>query len=393
MIKRITLLVTISFLSLSTPVLAAEPGDGTIEGQVVNGTEGGSSVADLDMTLKTYLNNNEVGTATTRADAEGQFAFTGLSTESGYSYEVTLTYQEADYYGDLLSFDEGETTKYTEVIVYDSTTSDEAIKVATAHTIIYVRQGNLQIEEYYLFVNEADRTYIGSGEITAAGTRRTLMLQLPDKITELQYGGELMSCCVVPGDQGFFDTMPVLPGVKNIAYYYQVSYGSGEYMYSQRVNYPIIEFTLLIQGESVEVVSDWLVQGETREDSQGDRYELFSGSDFAPGDILVARFSNLPSINNQMTIIWAVLALTLVAGTFGVGYRLRKKRSQPVSPKGSPEQKRRRLLVELAGLDDDFEAGKIPEESYHQRRAAKKAELVELMQSRKRSAATDNGGS
>jgi hypothetical protein len=56
LIKRIALLIMITILSLSAPALAAEPGSGLIEGQVVNGTEGsGSSAADQDITLKTYL--------------------------------------------------------------------------------------------------------------------------------------------------------------------------------------------------------------------------------------------------------------------------------------------------------------------------------------------------
>ena len=189
MIRRITLLLIVLALSLSAPALADDPGSGIIEGRVVNGTAGGSSVADQEITLNTYLNDVEVGSATTKTDAEGWFAFDGLSTESGYIYEVTLTFQEAEYYGEWLSFDEGETTKSFEVTVYDSTTSDEAIKIATAHTVVYVEQDSLHVEEYYIFVNEADRTYIGSGEITTAGTRRTLRLPLPDKMTDLQYGG------------------------------------------------------------------------------------------------------------------------------------------------------------------------------------------------------------
>ena len=52
MIKRIALLVIIFVLSLSASALAAEPGSGAIEGSVVNRTEGGSSVADQDITLK-----------------------------------------------------------------------------------------------------------------------------------------------------------------------------------------------------------------------------------------------------------------------------------------------------------------------------------------------------
>ena len=380
LIKRITLLLMIIFvLNLSTPTLAAEAGNGIIEGRVVNGTADGSSVADQDVTLKTYQDDAEVDSATTRADTEGRFAFDGLSTSSGYSYQVTLIFQEAEYYSEWLDFAEGETRKVTEVTVYDSTTSDEAIRVAIAHTIVYVRQGNLEVVEFYLFTNESDRTYIGSGEITATGKRRTLSLQLPDKMTEPQYGGELMTCCVLPGEGGFFDTMPVLPGSKEVAYSYKVDYKSGAYALSQRVNYPINDFNILVQGESVIVTSDQLVPRGLVE-FEGSQFNQLSGSDFAKGDTLLAQLSGLPQTSNQRIVLWVVLTLIVLGAGFGFVYLTRRGRLQPVRATGSVQQSRQELLVELAQLDNDFEDSKIPEGSYRRLRAEKKAQLVTLMQ-------------
>jgi hypothetical protein len=75
-----------------------------------------------------------------------------------------------------------------------------------------------------------------------------------------------------------------------------------------------------------------------------------------------------------------VLALVVLGTGFGSGYLLRRKRGQPVSPEGNLDQKRQRLLVELAQLDDSFEAGKIQEEDYRGLRSARKAQLVEVIQ-------------
>ena len=60
MIKRIVLLMVIFILSLFTSALAAEPGDGIIGGQVLDGIDGGSSVTNQEITLNTYLNDTEV---------------------------------------------------------------------------------------------------------------------------------------------------------------------------------------------------------------------------------------------------------------------------------------------------------------------------------------------
>jgi len=375
LIKRIALLLMIFILSLSAPALAAEPGSGIIDGQLVNGTEGGSSLADQEVTLKTYLDNTEVDSTTAQTDAEGKFVFDGLSTEPGYSYQVTLTFQEADYYSEWLNFDEGETTKSTEVIVYDSTTSDEAIKVATAHTVIYVEQGSLWVEEYFLFVNEADRTYIGSKEITAEGTKETLRFSLPKGATELQPGIGLMECCIYNSEEGFVDSMSILPGGKEVAYSYKVDYSSGAYTFSRRVNYPTANFDLLVQGEGIKVASDQLTIEEPLS-IEGILFNHLSGKELAPGSTLVVHLSGLPQTNNQGAVKWVVLTLIVLGAGFGFVYLMRKGRVQPVSP----DQIRQRLLVEIAQLDDDFEAGKIPEAVYRRLRAETKAQLLKLMQ-------------
>ncbi len=380
MIKRIVLLVMIFSLSLAEPVLAVAPDQGIIDGQVVNGTASGSSVVDLELTLKTYLDDTEVDSTTTRTDASGQFVFDGLSTESGYSYQVTLIFQEADYYSEWLSFNEVETSKSVEVTVYDSTTSDEAIKVEIAHTIIYVGQDSLEVIEYFLFVNEADRTYIGSKEVTAEGDTETLKFSLPREATEVQITLGLMECCIVANEEGFGETMPILPGSKEVAYSYRVNHSSGRYTFSQNMNYPTAKYDLLFQGEVIEVISGQLATAESM-DIEGTQFTHLSGSDFARGDILVVQLSDLPETDNQGAIIW--VALTLVVLTGGFGYLLRRRRGQPVSLEDSLDQRRRGLLVELAQLDDDFERGEIPEEDYRRLRAVRKSQLVELMQGAK----------
>ena len=242
--------------------------------------------------------------------------------------------------------------------------------------------------EFYLFVNEGDRTYVGSGEITTTGTRKTLNFLLPSKATELQYGGELMGCCILKSEEGFTDTMPVLPGSKEIVYSYIVDYNSGTHTFSRNVNYPTVNYEFLVQGEGIMISSDQLTTGDPL-NIDGIQFNHFLGNNFAPGDAVVVKLSGLPETSSQGAVIWAALALIVLVAGSGFVYRLRKRRLQPASPEDSPNQVRQRLLVELAHLDDDFEAGKMPEESYRRLRAERKAQLVELMKGPKE----ENGNS
>ncbi len=393
MIRRAILLVTILILTPSAFAIAAEPGSGVIEGQVINWTEGGSSVADQDVTLKTYLNNDEVGSTPTKTDAEGKFKFDDLPTESDYFYEVWLDYQEAEY-SEWVWFEENETSKSIEVVVYDSTTSDEAIKVATSHIVIYVEEDSLLMKEYFLFVNEGDRTYVGSEEVTAEGEKKTLRFSLPKEAIELQYTRELMECCVVSTEEGFVDTMPATPGVKEVSFSYRVKPSSGTFTFSKVVHYPITTFDFfVVQDEGIEVVSDQLTMEEPV-DIEGTRFIHLSGQDLTPGITLEARLSGLPGASNQGVFKWTAVGLIVLACSFGFGYLLIRKRRQPVSTEvvaseSDLEQRKQRLLLEIAQLDNDFDDGKISPEMYQRMRYERKMQLVKLM---RQSRGKSNGG-
>lgn len=387
--RYIALLITTFILILSASVLAAEPGSGIIEGSVVNGTKDGSSVANQDIILKTYLNDNEIGSTATKTDAAGKFQFSGLSAGPGYSYQVSLQYQEAEYISERITFDKGKTTKSVTLTVYDSTTSDGAIKVTFSHIIIYVGQGSFSVMEYFLFVNEGDRTYVGSKVVGADGKKETLRFSLPKKATELQYTLELMECCVVQTEEGFVDTMPVKPGAIEASFSYRLSYSSGTYTFSKKVNHPIDNFDLLVQSKGIEVVSDQLTTEEPL-DIEGNRFIHLSSKNLAPGVILSARLSGLPKADIQRVLIWVAMGLTVLIVGFGFSYPLIRKRLQPVSPEGSLDHKRQGLLLKIAQLDNDFESGKISEEVYRRIRTETKAQLVELMRRLKEKSGDSN---
>ncbi len=379
MTKCIILLITLISLFLPAAAFAAEAESGTIEGRVVNGTEGGSGTAELDITLQTYQGNAEISSITIRTDVDGYFVFENLIPADGNDYQVTVDFQGAEYNSEWLYFNEGETSISIEITVFDSTTSDEAIKVAMAHTIIYTGQdGSFEVKDYFLFVNESDLTYIGLPVGTDEEVRETLVFSLPEGVTRLQPTRGLMECCLTRTESGFVYSMPILPGSSEVAYSYMINNESGTYTFYQDVNYPMAKYDLLLQGENIKVKDTQLVEGEPM-DINDALFAHFSGEDFTPGNIITAQLSDLVDTSNQRITMWTGIGLILFAiGFIGIYWR-RKRRSQPVSAKDRPDQWQERLLLELAGLDDDFADGKITEDDYRKLRAEKKAEIAALM--------------
>ncbi|MDP2730624.1 MAG: carboxypeptidase-like regulatory domain-containing protein [Dehalococcoidales bacterium] len=378
--SKILAIVIVIILTLPGVGLSAESGNGTIEGKLVNGTVEGSSVAGQEVTLKTYRNDTEVSSATVTTDANGQFVFQGLVVESSYSYQVTLIYQQAEYTGDRISFGANETSKSVEMKIYDATTSNEALKVSTAHTVIYVEKGNIRVSELLTVANDSDRTYIGSREISP-GVRETITFALPKEASGLQPGASLMECCINNIEGGFVDTMAVLPGVKDLAYSYNISYKGAEYVFSGKVNYPTDDYHLIVQSPNVQVAGARIAQAEPLT-IEGAQFNHFSGGNLAPGDMVTAQISGLPKSANQSTVLWVLLAMAALGSGFVFFYL--KRRREPQSVQVSYARVEENLLAEIARLDDDYEGGRIAESAYRRLRAQKKAQIVKLMQSSKR---------
>lgn len=370
------LLLIMSVVALPGAAVAAENGDGAIEGKLINGTSGGGSVADQVVTLKTFLNDAELTSATANTDAEGNFAFGELPTDPDHSYQLIITYQQAEYDGDRIVFDAGETVKPVEIVVYDATTSSEALKVMMSHTVVYVEQGSLLVSEYLLLVNDSDHTYIGARELNP-GVRETLTFTLPAKATGLQAKTGFMECCIYNSEDGFIDSMAVPPGGKELAYSYRVEYQGTDYAFSRNVDYPTLNYNLLVQSPNVEIISGNLEPAGplTIQDVQ---FNHFSGGDLAAGDVVSAQLSGLPGSVNRLNPGWVLLFLAVLAVGFTFFY-LRSRRRPQAAPVSASDE-REKLLSELAELDDDFAGGRVPEEAYRRTRAEKKAQLIRLMQ-------------
>ncbi len=376
--KIITAILVSTALALSAPpVLAAGTNDGVIEGQLVNGTASGGSTAGQVVNLDMYVGSAaEPTTVSTKSDAQGRFTFKDLDRSAGSSYQVKVNFQEADYASDYLAFNEGSPTLSTNLTVYDSTTSMAAIDIALQHTVVYVGAGTLEFKEYILYTNKSDKTYIGNPGSYAGGKRETLSLVLPATAADIQLGGTLMQCCVFSSPNGLVDTMPLLPGEREIVYGYKVNTPAKEYVASRQIDVPILSYNFLVQGAGINVASDQLQPGEplTIENAQ---FQHLAGANLGPGDTISVRIAGLPQ-RAQSSLIWVFLALGVLIVGSGLVYV--RQRGEPAKAKISKVPAKERLLAELARLDDEYDAGRMPEDIYRERRKEKKAELMRLMQ-------------
>jgi len=365
---------------------------GVISGQVVNGTAGGMLPADLTVTLQGFKGTALLPSQTTTADAEGRFQFSGLETGADYSYIVYTEYLGIQYGTDALKFDSGQNQLDATVLIYETTTSDEAISISRTHFIITVSGGMLVVDEVQAFSNSGDRTYIGA-EPAAGARRTTVRFAPPPQAQDVQVDEGADTGRFVQTADGFADTLPVIPGQSTLQVIlsYVIPYDPASTTLSTKFLYPTKAVNVFLSDSGVEMSSErMMLMGTMGAGAQA--YIGYVGQDFTVGDTLVLEFKGAAKTGAATTaptgglsttgyvLIIGGLVLILVALALAYPALLRRQPSAVVA-EATPvpcDDECEELLAAIADLDDLFEAGELDEETYRRRRQALKARLLEI---------------
>lgn len=390
LIPVITLLIAVVLGTMywAAPALAA--GEPAITGKVVNGTAGGGSVDGLEVTLTTYINFAPSEQQTTVTDTQGNFQFSGLSANATYAYDLYVIYKGVPYNTpDLILLTTDNANQSAELKVYETTTSDTAVRMSNGHMIIVpASPGVLNIMEIWGFDNSGDSTYIGAD---GDSTHATAHFRLPEGATDFSADAGIS---VFTATGVVTDTRPIIPGSGSISFYYSLLYQGSDAAIDMTVDYPTPSFSILVPQNGIVAKSTTLTE-ETPQNYQGKSYLYFTGSSLERGqkldislNISQAAFSDATSPNPtaQNGISWQLVLIVILAigAIFTVIYPRLKRREVAITPvvadtEGSTTDIEEAVLLErLASLDDSFDAGEIAEAEYKERRTKTKALLMAM---------------
>ncbi len=284
---------------------AQESTEGEITGKVVNDTEGGGSVAGVEITLIAYIDDEIAGTRTTIADGEGNFQFDNVALEP--TYLVLAEYMDVGYYY-MVVFESGETTKYIEVGVCDITTSDQAISASMVHTVVDTERDNIQVTEVYRLVNDSDMTYVGTDGV--------LVFALPEGAYDFEAPPELITDYQLLDDNRVTYLVPFPPGERQLVYsYWLVRPEAIEFTIPLRVDYHTNSLELMISGDDIEVTVENLAPADPVVTQTGERFIRFQGSDLPRNLIINLNIRNLSGGSGfPLVVLWIIIAIA-VTGT------------------------------------------------------------------------------
>jgi mono/diheme cytochrome c family protein len=378
--------------------------EGAIAGQVTNATTG-QALGDVDVRLRRWGTETELPPLVAQTDAGGNFRFEGLDTGNHAFYLAEVTYDDVPFPSDFVSFEPGVAELSMPVNVYETTSSDEDIKVERFHFIVIGEQpGFFSVLELYQFSNLGDLAYAGS--VNEEGLRETVRIALPAGAQELTMQGGTLGVDFLETDEGLVATSPVLPGAETfeVAFVYAAPYSGKTLDLDRPLYYDTTTVNGLVMDVGAEVESELLSYDGERA-AQGQTFLQYVGKDLASGETLPIQLVDLDKIEfaspsgpadgasatsapvipstglSQTTLLWITLGLGALAVVFVLAYPWLRPRLVGEAPTSQSDliQERQRLLLTLARLDQAYEAGDLNATAYRRARARRKAELAEVL--------------
>jgi len=312
----ISILATILLLTGTTaPTYAQGQAEGTISGRVVNGTSGGGSVAGVEVTLLTYIDDALADTLTIRTDNEGNFRFDGIDPEN--KYIVAANYMDVDYYYSA-EFESGASNAHVEVGVCDATESDDLIRVGITHKIVTIEAETINITEFLWLVNDGDRTYVRTDGV--------LDFTLPEGAFGFAAPQELMIDFQLLENNVITYLVPFPPGERQLVYSYKLPKpDSNEIDIHLAIDYPTDSVEIMVRGEGIEVSVSQLAPAEPVVTDAGERYMHFHGENFPRSTVIDLGITRLPGESGfPVYIIWIIIAAAVVGIVVFVAVRKRR---------------------------------------------------------------------
>jgi hypothetical protein len=338
---------------------------GIVFGRVLNASQDSIAMAGQEVVLVKYVDDQEVEGARphTVTDARGRFVFEGLETGGRFAYYPLAALGGIEFSGELVKPTSVATRQQSDVIIFEPTSSDSAISTAMHHLIIEPGTGALAVREIFLFANRGNHTYVGNAP-APSGKKIVLAMETPVNATQLQFGGELMSCCAQVNGNQVFDTMELKPGMRQVVLSYLLPYQEKEASLIKTIAQPTAAFDVFVPaplhlgrfkvlrsaGESE------LAQSKEPEPFQirDKNYSRHQAANLARGSVLELTITNLPAAPRDYRWLAPVILLLLIAAGYAMN-RWRKSRTIA---------ERRILIEQILQLDKNFEFGKIDEAAY-----------------------------
>jgi len=361
--------------------------DGVLQGKIINGSTQ-KAVPNVAVELHLIQNNSEIETRTVKADSQGNYRFSDLSTNPAIQYAIEAKYADIFYRSpEPATFAANSVKTTADLKVYDTTTSAAEVYVPQLHYLISPGVTDVRVIQIFVVGNRGKETYIGQNG-------QTFRFNVPDNAQNVEFQNDVTGKRFIKTANGYADSEPITPGEESssILVSYNIPHDGRLLTLKNLLPQEVTSVSALLQERGATLTSDQL-QFTANRDIQGDKFGVYAGKDLKANEMLVITLGNLDKLtfpteaDNAAAVVTPNSAIdqnALLYSTLGMGlltlllavvvYPLVRPRSEDVTVR------RQKLLLLLVRLDELFTQGELDEAIYRPARAEYKAELVSLME-------------
>lgn len=357
----------------------------TIEGQITNPS--GSAVPEgLKVTLIGFSGMEQVSETSTSSDANGRYEFREVEIVPGTAFIVQVEMNGATFNSDILHpADITSESASLPVTVYDTISDVSELSVDRMHVFFdFSVEGKVQVVELYIFANPTGKVIV-----PAAQNQPVLTFSLPEGATNIQFDAGSLGDRYVKTSDGFGDLAPIPPAPQQhqVLFSYDLPYGRSLEL-ALPLPMPVNAAVVMLPPGGVKLESEQLFAAGSR-DVQGMTFQLYTATDLAAGSALRVRLSGKATPGGT-TASGDLTGLLIGLGAFGVvlvgaGIWIFRQRQSTAAPEENEVEETMEsedsLLDAILTLDDLYQAGKLPENAYLERRAELKERLKQLRES------------
>jgi mono/diheme cytochrome c family protein len=355
---------------------------GTVRGVVVNGTPGGPIPTGEEITLVGIDGMEVVMSERGVLDQAGEVIYEEIELVPGRIYGIFVEHQGVQYFSEAFQTSEGESDLVLPVMIYEATGDSSQLHVERLHILFDLAvEDQVEVTQVWVLSNRGDKTFV------SLQATDVMEIPLPQGFENLTFfGDDISQGRFVVTDLGFIDRDPIRPAeATELVFRFSLPF-ERRLAFEQTMALPVEAITILMPEDGPAVQGEGLSDEGVR-DIGGVPVRNYSRSSLSSGDTLALNLSVSPlsvgsrSSLNGVLIGAGVLGLVVVA--LGLWwYRTASTESRTSEREGTPGEivpDREALLRAIAALDDDFEAGEIPEKAYRQRREELKRQALTAM--------------
>jgi mono/diheme cytochrome c family protein len=362
---------------------------GNVSVELVNAS-GGDLPTSVPVTLYAFDNMEITFSETLTTSLDGTYLFQDIEMQPGRAFIAGADYDGGTYGSDVFVAEEGMDELAFQVMLYDSSTDTSQLTMDRAHIFLdFTQQDLVQVVEVFIVSNPTNNAIVAAepgGPVAS--------FNLPQGAVDLQFQDGVLGERYIETNDGFADTVSVQPGSGQyqVVFAYNLPY-DGKLNFSQPMTMDTNAVVIMLPDVGVKVKGEGITDDGLR-DMQGTSYKVYSTNNLPAGSPLEFSLSGKVKTGGQVVttnsssstiaIGLGVFGLALVGAGVFLYVRNRKQDQADVALDeeteeqlaGQPPHEDPTTLIDaIIALDDQYKAGKIPEEAYMQRRDELKKRL------------------